>query len=330
VVGFQYDEITLYDMTITFAEDMDAAERDEFSANHSDFAEGIIYLSESSVELSHGDITKSVYLSVFDTPEVSDFVDLHDGETKIAYPGVGECAVNGKLAETFSLSKGDEITLRTSDQNALKLTVSGIYDNYVGNYIYILSESCEQQWGYAPDVKSAYVNLRPETDAHETAARMLEEDNVLNVSVAQDMRERMNSMLSSLNYIVLLAVGCAAALAFIVLYNLTNINITERIREIATIRVLGFTKAETAVYVFRENLLLTVVGALVGLGLGVWLTEFIVAQINVDAVSFVVRILPQSYVLAFVLTMVFAIAVDLVMVRRLDSINMAEALKSVE
>ncbi len=330
IVGFQYDEITLYDMTVTFSSDLSDGEREEFSARFDDAAEGVIYLSESSVELSHGGSTKSVYLSVFDTQDVSAFVDLHDGDEDIAFPDVGECAVNNKLAETFDLSVGDSITLRTSDQNALELTVSGIYDNFVGNYIYILSETCTRQWGYAPDVKTAYVNLREGSDHHETAAEMLEEENVLNVSVAKDMRERMSSMLSSLNYIVLLAVGCAAALAFIVLYNLTNINITERIREIATIRVLGFTKAETALYVFRENLLLTVVGALVGLGLGVWLTEFIIGQINVDAVAFVTRILPRSYVLAFVLTLVFALAVDLVMVRRLDSINMAEALKSVE
>lgn len=330
IVGFQYDEITLYDMTVTFDSEITEGERGDFVARFDSEIGDIVYLSESSMELSRDGVTKSLYLSVFDSPQVSDFIDLHDGDEKLPFPGVGECVVNNKLAETFSLSVGDEITVRSSDYNSLTLTVSGIYDNYMNNYIYILSETCVQQWGYAPEVKTAYVNLAEGTDHHAAAAAMLDEDSVLNVSVAQDMRERMSSMLSSLNYIVLLAIGCAAALAFIVLYNLTNINITERIREIATIRVLGFTRSETAVYVFRENLLLTIVGALVGLGLGVWLTSFIIAQINVDAVAFVTRILPRSYVLAFVLTLVFALVVDLVMVRRLDSINMAEALKSVE
>ena len=137
-------------------------------------------------------------------------------------------------------------------------------------------------------------------------------------------------MLSSLNYIIALVIGCAAALAFIVLYNLTNINITERIREIATIKVLGFYPGETAAYVFRENLVLTGIGALVGLGLGKWLHQFIMNTLDVDGVSFQTKITSVSYLTAVLLTFVFAMLVNGFMYFKLKKIDMAESLKSIE
>ena len=137
-------------------------------------------------------------------------------------------------------------------------------------------------------------------------------------------------MMSSLNYIVLLVIASAAGLAFIVIYNLTNINITERIREIATIKVLGFFPGETSAYVLRENIALTAAGTAIGLGLGILLHRFIMAQIVVDLVSFSVKIRPVSYIYSVILTFVFNFAVDLFMSRKLEKINMAESLKSVD
>ena len=136
--------------------------------------------------------------------------------------------------------------------------------------------------------------------------------------------------MSSLDYGVLLVIVSAAGLAFIVLYNLTNINITEREREIATIKVLGFFKNETAAYVLRENIFLTALGIAVGLGLGVILHRFVMAQIVVDLVSFKVRILPRSYLFSIALTFLFNLAVNFFMESKLEKINMAESLKSVE
>lgn len=167
-------------------------------------------------------------------------------------------------------------------------------------------------------------------DIHEAAAEISDRDNVLAVSVTQDMRDRIGSMMESMNYIVALIIICAGSLAFIVLYNLTNINITERIREIATIKVLGFYAKETADYVFRENLVLTGMGAIVGLGLGKWLHWFVMYNINIDMVSFKTLIEPVSYLWSFVLTFVFAVFVNGLMFFKLEKINMAESLKSIE
>ena len=137
-------------------------------------------------------------------------------------------------------------------------------------------------------------------------------------------------MMSSLDYIVLVVILSAAGLAFVVLYNLTNINITERIREIATIKVLGFYPNETAQYVFRENIVLTFFGMLAGLGLGILLHRFVMTQIIVDMVYFNIQILPTSFLYSFALTLIFTVLVNLFMRRKLERINMAESLKSVE
>ena len=137
-------------------------------------------------------------------------------------------------------------------------------------------------------------------------------------------------MMDSLNAVIILIVAAAGALAFIVLYNLTNINITERVREIATIKVLGFYPKETSAYVFRENFILTGISAAVGLLLGKILLEFIIGQINVSMITFDARITPLSYILSVILTFAFAVIVNIVMYYRLKKIDMIESLKSVE
>ncbi len=148
------------------------------------------------------------------------------------------------------------------------------------------------------------MNILTDMDIHEAAAEISDIDNVTAVSVSEDIKERFSSMMSSLNYVIILIVISAGLLAFIVLYNLTNINITERIREIATIKVLGFYPGETASYVFRENIILTAIGAAAGLILGRLLHAFVMARIDIDMVSFDVKILPLSYLFSFLLTFV--------------------------
>ena len=154
---------------------------------------------------------------------------------------------------------------------------------------------------------------------------------IQNVSIRFNMsRDRVDSMLSRLDYIVLVVVLCAAALAFIVLYNLTNINVTERVREIATIKVLGFYQNEVAAYVFREINILSILGSLAGLGMGKALHAFVMAQIRIDSMTFSSRIAPLSYLAAFVMTLLFTAVISLGMRPRLRRIDMAESLKSIE
>ena len=169
-----------------------------------------------------------------------------------------------------------------------------------------------------------------EDDPFEAAARLQSEFDVKAVTVTEEIRRSVDNMMKTLNYVVYVVILCAAALAFVVLFNLSNINITERVREIATIKVLGFYPHEVGAYVFRENIVLTVGGVLAGIPLGIWLHRFVMSQIDIDIVSFNVRIFPTSFIVSAIITLCFDIIVDLLMRRKLSAINMVESLKAVE
>ena len=190
------------------------------------------------------------------------------------------------------------------------------------------ADPCRDQWGSVPPVKTAFIRVTDNSDAgvHAASARILDLENVSAVSVNLDTRQRVGTMMSVLDYIVWMVTVCAGALAF----NLTNININERIREIATIKVLGFYPGETSAYVFRENNTLTFLGMLVGLPLGKWLHAYVMSQIRIDTIAFDVRIAWQSVMFSMLLTAVFAAIVNVVMYFKLRRISMAESLKSIE
>ena len=266
-----------------------------------------------------------------DPVHISRYVKFKDHKgNEIDYPGKGEAVINNALAEQYGIKTGDEITVRNSDMKEIRVKVSGIFNNHVYNYVFISPDTYEKQMGSAPEYKTVYFNLKDGIDAHQAAADLMEDSSILSVTVNKDMKERISNMMKSMNYIVIVVILSAGALAFIVLYNLTNINITERIREIATIKVLGFFKNETSAYVFRENRVLTAFGIVFGLILGVFLHSFVMSQIKVDMVSFDVYVAPLSYVYSIVLTFVFNFLVNLIMSAKLENINMAESLKSVE
>lgn len=176
----------------------------------------------------------------------------------------------------------------------------------------------------------AFLNVNEYTEVHVLGAEITDMDNVMNISVSKDIAATVGSMMDALDLVVWIIVFCAGLLAVTVLYNLTNININERIREIATIKVLGFNSAETAAYVFKENMALTVAGALLGLPLGMGLLLFVMSQIRIDMVWFKALVEPVSYLWSMVLTLLSAIVVNFIFYFRLEKINMAEALKSVE
>ncbi|MDE7238474.1 MAG: FtsX-like permease family protein [Lachnospiraceae bacterium] len=332
VVTEQYDRIQTYDMAVSFRNAPTDAQREELTEDTQGMLESSIYYMQTSVDISYNRITKSIDLVVpEDAGQITEVLRLFDekGEA-IAYPGVGEAVISSKCAQKLGLHIGDTVTLRDGDMRELHVKVSGICTNYVYNYVYLCAETYSSQLGREPEYKSMWCNIVEGRDVHEVGAKIMSEENTASANITEDMKQRFTSMMSSLNYIVVLVTFCAAALAFIVLYNLTNINITERIREIATIKVLGFYPTETAAYVFRENLVLTGMGAVVGIPIGIWLHRFVMDKIDIDIVNFQVRILPRSYVFGIVLTFVFAMLVNGVMYLKLQRINMAESLKSIE
>ncbi len=332
IAEMQYDEIQICDIDVTFSESVQGEDIAGLTKQEGDMLEKIACRYEKSVDLNFGGRTKSVYLEIpEDAEEITAFVNLHtQGGEEIPYPQKGEAVMSAKIAENMGIKAGDKVTLRDSDMNSFTVTVTALCENFVYNYIYVNKETYAEQLGAEPEYKSAFALAAEGIDIHEAAAVLADRKNVLAVSVIADMRERIATMMESMNYIVFLIIVCAGSLAFIVLYNLTNINITERIREIATIKVLGFYARETADYVFRENLVLTAMGALVGLALGKWLHWFVMYNINIEMVSFKKIITPASYLLSLLFTFIFALLVNALMYFKLEKINMAESLKSIE
>lgn len=333
VADQQYEEIQLYDIGVTLKDGKMPGEADLKSLDsvlEKENAAGM-YAMEKTIDLVTDKGTKSINMVAVENPdEVGDFISLHTKKQEpIAYPKEGEAVLSKKVAETYAVKKGDTILLRDSDNNEMSLKVTGICENHIYNYVYIAAESYEKQIG---DVvfKNVYVSLPDEADIHEVSAALMKADGVTAVTVNSDMLNRISQMMSCMNYIVIIIIICAGALAFIVLYNLNNINITERVREIATIKVLGFYPKETASYVFRENMVLTAIGCGLGLILGKWFHRFVMGEIQIDMVSFNVQINAVSYLFSVLLTMGFAWIVNCMMTGKLERINMAESLKSID
>ena len=332
VVMRQYDDIILYDYEITMAYDMNEEEQEIFFSDAGDDIKDAVFLYRGLAEVSGGDAIKNATLTVTDGKKLCKYIDLsYDGEP-IDYPGRGEAAINYNLARQLGgIEVGDEIKLTTSEKKELTVTVSALFDNYVDSFVFISPETCEEQLGAVPEYKSALANAPDGADINRCAEALTHDvDGVRGVTLSVDTKARMSSMMDGLLVVVAAIILCAGLLAFIVLYNLTNINISERIREIATLKVLGFYPNEAAHYVFRENLILTGAGAVFGLGLGVALHAFVMNAIKVDMMYFKPHISFLSFAVSIVITFVFAVIVNAIMRRRIDNIDMAGALKSIE
>jgi len=329
VVDYQFEEVTTYDLQVYFADGQTAGDQYKFRGEIQNMAEEIFFYHQESIEIETEDQTKEVYLLAGDSG-MQKLIDFHKGEQSLPMPRVNEVMLTVGVAEAMGIDVGDQIVLRNADLKQLDLTVSGIYDNHVENYAIVIPATIESQWGEAPQEQMALIKAAEGQDVYNLSAHITGMDGVMNVSISADLADMVGNMMDALDLVVWVVVVCAGLLAAIVLYNLTNINITERIREIATIKVLGFNSGETGAYVFKENLSLTAIGSMFGLVLGYFLLLFVMSQIKIDMVWFKALVLPRSYVLAIVLTMLAACMVDFIFYFKLEKINMAEALKSVE
>lgn len=326
----QFEMISIYDAEITLSDAFEGDESDAFLSTYSNGIDNAYFAHKSSVTLVTDDEVKDTNLIVTDGSDISDFWLLSDDGTALTLPKKGEALINRKLSERYDLEAGDTLTLRDERLKEITVRISGVFDNYIDSYVFLSTETHEEGWGKTPEFTTVFVNFSEGVDSHELSAQIGSDEAVSRVSVNADMLESLNQTLKSMDYVVLLVIFCAGLLAFIVLFNLTNINITERVREIATIKVLGFHRSESAAYVFRESFMLTGISALIGLPFGKALHSFVMAQIDVDMICFNVQVDPMSYLTAFLLTMLFAVIVNLAIYGTIEQINMAESLKSVE
>lgn len=329
IVDIQFENVTKYDISITFADDQTDELQDSFRSEVKQDIQGVLFCHQSNVELDFSNRTKEINL-LAPNGSLEGFMDLHYNNQSVEMPHEGEAIISVGAAKDLGIAVGDFVTVRNPDMQVMELRINGIFDNNVYNYLIVSPQTIEDQWGSFPKLQTAYVNVLESQEPHEVGAYLTGLQGVLNVTVNKDMAKSVGSMMEAMDLVVLTVVFCAALLAVIVLYNLTNINITERVREIATIKVLGFNAVETGAYVFKENLVLSAMGAIIGLGFGKLLHSFVMSQIKIDMVWFQNRITFASYLLSVVLTMLSACVVALIFYFRLDKINMAEALKSIE
>ncbi|MBQ0017627.1 MAG: FtsX-like permease family protein [Clostridiales bacterium] len=336
VAEYQFGEVSLYDYQLIFSKNMDAdrqADFMKFAEKETDGRVGdVLFLHSANLDAYNGKKKIEATCVATDSADFGRYINLHYGSEELPYPGDGECIIVRKVQKELGANIGDEITLKEGYRD-MTVKVAGICDYYVGEVVFMNNSTYEAGMGKKPEIKTAYV-LAPsgsdEVATREIATAAGQYDDVAAVSVNLDTIDVVDKMMESLKAIVFVVILCAGLLAFIVLFNLTNINITERIREIATIKVLGFNQLETSQYVFRENIFLTAIAALVGIPLGNWLLRFVIDNIVVSMIYFQPRLKPADYVIAVVLTFVFALIVNLAMQKRLRDVSMTESLKSIE
>lgn len=235
--------------------------------------------------------------------------------------------ITEKLSTLLHKKVGDKITL-TAGNNRVTLKIGAVAENYVYHYVYMSEALYEKTFQKAPEFNVYYCKFSGDTDA--VAKALLSTNKLRAVTRIDTMMDTFNNIMNLFNLVILVLIVSAGILAFVVLYNLTNININERIREIATLKVLGFYDGEVSMYIFRENIVLTVVGIVFGLIFGRFLTSFVVKTAELDIVMFGREVKPLSYGIAAALTVVFSLIVSLFMHRRLKKISMVESLKSIE
>ena len=289
---------------------------------------------QKMMTVSSGDRNVKAYIAVPDDAEkFTKFLTLRNRRTKEPYALTdGEVLMDEKMSMLLGdVACGDTVEIGKSDTEKFDMTVSGIFENYPNHYVYMTPSTYESVFGEKPEYNALYfTHSLGKEDENGIAEKILETDGVVTVTFNSDVEESFSKMLGSLNMVILVIIAAAGLLAFVVMYNLTNINITERIREIATLKVLGFYDGEVDSYIFRENIILSLFGTAVGLVLGIFLANFVITTAEVDLVMFGRNIYPLSYVLAAIVTMLFSAMVTLVMHKRLKNVDMIESLKSVE
>lgn len=336
IITKQYEDIFHYDlMTVVTEEDAltQGAVQEYLFDNPSVFSDSLaVSIQSTRQEIKNSEA--DVYLMIpKDLSSFGSFVDLHERVSRKATPLQEDgIIITEKLAKTLGIQAGDSITLQNEDEEKASFTVTGVCEHYVSNYVYMSATTYEAGFQKAP-VYNAAISKMPDdsqTVRDQVSAVLLDNDHVASLTFTADNVKQVLNMLNSIDAVVVLIIVCAAGLAFVVLYNLSNINVAERVKEIATIKVLGFYDREVDSYVNRESYALTGIGIFFGIFGGIALHKFVITTVEVDAVMFGRSLRPVSFLYAVLLTLLFSIIVSLVIGRSLKKVSMVESMKAPE
>ena len=328
IVKSQYDDIFKFQYEVALKAPLDEKGKETFIKEFSK-DDQLLFVDRKTVKIKAKGKSKNINMIISDGDDFSKFINLKNGKKTTTFPSEGNTVITKRYATDLGLKKGSPVTFITDDYKKIHCKLSGVAENYIDKYAYISDSTLKEATGQDTSFSTVLVKSKNK-DISKQVNKLRDNRNVLSVSTSSDFRSRINTMIDSLSTVILLVVISSGLLAFIVLYNLTNINLTERIREIATIKVLGFYPKETASYIFRENLFITGLSAIVGSFLGKFLHRFVISKIQVDMIAFKCVIKPTSYIYSIALTFLFGFIVMFLMYFKLKKISMTESLKSVE
>lgn len=337
IVSLQYEKVQFYDAATYMSDDISEENRQQlhdYLDQNADIKETIeARMQKTDVKSASG--KKTLYLMVpSDNEKIEDFLSFHSRTNKDEVYSLkkDEVILTEKMASLLNVKVGDELTIEDEDRGDQTVTVGAICENYMSHYLYLSPEKYEELYGVPAEYNTIIYSVKDGKDdqIEKIGTKLLSMDGVLNVSYTSSIEGRLDDMLRSLNLVIVVLIVSAGMLAFVVLYNLNNINITERQRELATLKVLGFYDGEVASYVYRENILLTIIGSVVGMVLGNLLHRYIILTVEVEEAMFGRQIHWQSYLYSFLFTVAFSLVVNWVMFYKLKKIDMVESLKSVE
>ncbi|WP_346938891.1 FtsX-like permease family protein [uncultured Clostridium sp.] len=334
IMDIQFGKLLKYDAMVVFNDNNTEKEDEEYDKCLDNLKgyESSLNIHQDSVTFSKQGVSKqtaTMYVPE-NIDELSKYILLNDRESgteyKLSDNGV---IINEKLAKILDASVGDDVTVTDSDNNSHKVRVDNIVENYAGHYMYLSPSYYKEIFKSEPTYNAQLLKLNSNReDDNKISTTLMDNDKVINVTLASKLRSLSES--ADLGLVMIVIIVASGSLAFVVLYNLININVSERIREISTIKVLGFYDNEVAMYIFRENIILTILGILAGSFMGKILYVFLVSTAEMDNMMMIPTVDISSYVISGLITMFFAIVVMIMMHIKLKNVNMIDALKSVE
>ena len=337
IAELQFRDIQMYDGSVYLKEDISDETRQNLLDYMKDDSDISHYMQTSmkNVTLVNGKNKRDTYQVVFSEPkDVKDYFDFHDRKSKEEYTLDDEgVIISEKTGKLLNAKAGDTIEIKDKENGNKKVKIAHICENYMGHYIFFTPSYYEKVYGENSEYNSIFfAGQKGDTqeDYNKIGEDILTQDGALSVSYMRDIEKQLDDMLKSLNLVIVVLIISAGMLAFVVLYNLNTVNITERQRELATLKVLGFYDLEVAEHVYRENVLLTFIGAAVGVVLGKFLHTFIIDTVEVDTAMFGRNINFSSYMYSLLFTILFSLIVNGIMYFKLKKIDMVESLKSIE
>ena len=329
IVNKQYKEIWTYDAYLSINEEISLEDKTQ-----KDYVNNQMFVYTKTMDMESAETMVSATIFVPESLEnLENFVMLKDRVSGTKYTLNHEnTIVTEKLAKLLGVSVGDTIELHFDDVTRYQVTIDAIAENYMFHYVYISKEKYEQLCGEAPEYNQLYLKTAAMTEEEKESfsSEMIADDAVDAVTYVEELQEDVAVMMQSMELVIVVLIVAAGMLAYIVLYNLNNINIIERRRELATLKVLGFYDMEVANYVYRENVLLTIFGTAAGVVMGLFLHRFIIMTVEVDMMMFGRDIEWPSYIYSILMTFVFAVWINMSMFYKLRKIDMVESLKSAE